>query len=88
MTPKQRDLARRALGLDNPIARGRSYRNRYIALIGSDAWREWVDMAQNGEAGEDILAIGGVSQWFSLTRKGANAATNPGESLDAKDFPS
>lgn len=77
MSPKQRELARHALGLDNPDAKGRSYRNRYVSYTGHP---EWDAMVKSGEACLEVNT-------YYLRREGAEAALNPGESLDPEDFP-
>lgn len=84
MTPRQRQLARHALGLPN--ARRRSYRNRFCAAYvpGGD-FDEWAALDRAGLArlinAQDRLAT------FHLTLAGARAALDPGESLCAEDFP-
>ncbi len=82
LTPEKRKLARHALGLDNPQARGRSYRNRYEVGIGSPIFDPWHEMVTAGlaERSKDGLR-------FRLTRYGAEAALYPGETLDPEDFP-
>lgn len=86
MTPAQRELARHFLGLDNPKARGESYRNRFYASRGHDAWHELHNMVGAGYANlEDMASDSRTLFW--LTRKGAELALNPGEKLDPEDFP-
>jgi hypothetical protein len=86
MTPEQRKLARHTLGLDNPDAKGRSYRNRYYASPGHSAWADLHIMVGNGWMNlEDVQ--GGVGTVFWLNRSGAELALDPGESLDSEDFP-
>ena len=84
MTPDQRKLARHALGLDNPDAKGQSYRNRYYASVGHPAWDNWHAMVGAGSANADDQS---TTTLFSLTRAGAIAALDPGETLDPEDFP-
>lgn len=87
MTPEQRKLARHALGLDNPDAKGRSYRNCYYASAGHPAWHDLHEMVGAGWANlED--KDGGRTTLFWLTLPGAVLALNPGEMLDPEDFPS
>lgn len=83
MTPRQRDLARCALGLGIRTGRNktvRSYRNRFFASIGHADYEDWKAMVAAGEAE-------GLGDPFWLTRAGAEAALNAGESLDPEDFP-
>lgn len=81
MTPRQRELARHALGLPN--RNRRSYRNRF--LTGGDCldWQSMVDLglAEAGKTDEHGRT------WFWLTRDGAKAALNRGEGLCREDFP-
>ena len=83
MTPAQKKLARHALGLDNPDARGKSYRNRYFAPIIGDDTVEWHKMKDAGLA--EITS--GSQPMFYLTIHGARAALNKGERLCPEDFP-
>lgn len=81
MTPRQRELARHALGLPND--RRRSYRNRFLA---GGLCEDWNAMTAAGlaEAGQpDDLG----RTWFWLTRAGAEAALDRGEMLCPEDFP-
>ena len=82
MTPAQKKLARHALGLDSPGARGRSYRNRFFCGV---THHDWQDMVRAGYAKHN----GGVGHesMFYLTEAGARAALNRGEKLDPEDFP-
>jgi hypothetical protein len=84
VTPAQRYLARHFLGLDNPSANGKSYRNRYYARRGHAAWIVLHDMVGEGLAN---LSDENGETTFWLTRKGAELALNPGEKLDPEDFP-
>lgn len=84
MTPEQRKLARHALGLDNPNAKGRSYRNRYYAGRGHEAWGTLHEMV--GQGWMNLVDVGGRSM-FWLTMVGAKLALDPGETLDPEDFP-
>jgi hypothetical protein len=84
MTPDQKTLARHALGLDNPDAKGRSYRNRFYASKGNAAWHELHNMVREGWMNlEDV----GSQTLFELTRTGALLALEAGETLDPEDFP-
>lgn len=88
LTPAQKKLARHALGLDNPDARGKSYRNRYFAPIIGDDTCEWHAMKDAGYA-EIASGRAGVSTgpMFYLTETGARLALNNGERLCSEDFP-
>lgn len=77
MTTEMKQLARHALGLDNPKANGRSYRNRYVAYSGNAVWDE---MVRRGWA---VLEV----STYCLRREGAELALEPGERLDPEDFP-
>lgn len=83
MTPKQREMARHALGLTD--GRMVSYRNRYTAALNSFSEMEWDDMVRHGWAvrGRD----GASSVGFCLTDTGARLVLNASESLDSEDFP-
>lgn len=86
MTPAQRTIARHALGLDSPNAKGMSYRNRYFASMGHPAWDDLHEMGKHGWINlEDIP--GQRSTLFWLTKTGAQLALGPGEKLDPEDFP-
>jgi len=78
MTPAQKRLARHALGLPNST--GRSMQNHFILRDGEAS--TVVEMLLRGHA-----TVGRAFE-YSLTRSGALAALEPGESLDPEDFPS
>lgn len=82
MTPKQRELARHALGFGNPHAGSRSYRNRYIIDADNE---DWLALCASGDACMEPTG-GGSRALFYLTRTGAEKALNPGETLDLEDF--
>ena len=86
MTPRQRELARHALGLDG--RRRRSYRNHYVCDIGTDEHTEWMQLLEAGLARRRacVEAFGGMDK-FSLTVAGAHQALEPRESLGPEDFP-
>ena len=84
MTPAQKRLARGALGLPNST--GRSYRNRYLTPYCPGPYDDWLRMVAAGLAEQHGRDRGG-SVWFSLTRSGALAALEPGETLNPEDFP-
>lgn len=86
MTPKQRDLARHALGLPN--RNRRSYRNRFFASYtpGGD-YEQWEEMREAGYAERARVSPDGRRYGFWLTESGALAALNKGESLCPEDFP-
>ena len=86
LTKSQRELARHALGLDGN--RLRSFRNHFVAGRDHSDHPDWtamvaVDLATvypspRGYGGADL---------FCLTKNGAQAALDAGESLDPEDFP-
>lgn len=84
LTPRQRELARHALGLDG--RRKCSYRNSFVAGEDHEDYADWIAMSAGG------LAIRRVEDWFGgddlfhLTRSGAELALDPGERLDEEDF--
>lgn len=87
MTPAQKELARHALGLPN--RQRKSYRNRFVAGNGHPDYLDWLVMVEDGNAerrGGKALPYGG-DDFFWLTRKGAEAALEPGEKLCPEDFP-
>lgn len=77
LTPEQRKLARHALGLDNPNAKGRSYRNRYVTAV--QFHPDWEAMMGDGFAER-------FGDTYYLTKAGALLALDPGESVDPEDF--
>lgn len=83
LTPDERALARHALGLPND--KKRSYRNRFAAARNTEACEQWEAMRAKGAA--DVFAYGEILKWFHLTKDGASAALDAGESLDPEDFP-
>ncbi len=86
LTPRQRELARHALGLNGE--RKSSYRNRFVAGPGHDDHPEWMRLCRKGAAERRTArAVLGGSDLFWLTRQGAEAALNAGETLDPEDFP-
>lgn len=85
MNKHQKRLARHALGLDNPDAGGKSYRNRYLAAHGSVSFVTWREMVREKLASEGSDTD--VGTWFYLTRDGATAALDKGERLCSEDFP-
>lgn len=83
MTPEQTKMARHALGLEQgPRV---SYRNRYVAGLGSPQEAAWDDLVRQGmaERGSEGLALVG----FCLTEAGARAVLRSDEDLDREDFP-
>ncbi|HEY8214617.1 MAG TPA: hypothetical protein VIG36_10875 [Methylocystis sp.] len=84
LTPRERELARHALGLDG--RRKRSYRNRYFACATGVKGIVWLGMVERGLAEKHGYDRVGLIE-FSITRSGALAALEPGESLDSEDFP-
>ena len=82
MTPEQIKMMRHALGLTD--GRKISYRNRYVAGLGTTQEADWNNLAAHGLAkrGEDGIAVVG----FCLTDAGARAVLHDGERLDPEDF--
>lgn len=88
MSPEQRALARHALGLPNE--KRQSYRNRYYSPPAHPSHALWEQMVAAGEAACVAPPRGRVSppyDHFELTPEGAALALEPGEHLDAEDFP-
>jgi hypothetical protein len=87
MTPRQKELARHALGLKEGTRR--SYRNHFVAGPGHEDYEEWRAMISAGLAVQARgTPISGGMDVFWLTRRGAEAALDPGEKLDpVDDFP-
>ena len=86
MSPRERELARHALGLPNKMRI--SYRNRFVAGPGHEDYNDWMQMVADGNAAVRIgstLPYGGDSL-FWLTEAGARQALNPREKLDPEDF--
>ncbi|WP_062220536.1 hypothetical protein [Aureimonas sp. D3] len=83
MTPEQRALARRALGLPNSLAR--SSRNYTAVHPNALAFAPWMEMVEAGLATVEKVGLSG--RVFLLTRAGAEAALEPHERLDPEDFP-
>lgn len=86
MDTASRELARHALGLPN--RRRKSYRNHFVAGDGHSDWVRWNEMVASGFA---IRRKGGPltggDDLFRLTKVGALAALDKGESLCPEDFP-
>lgn len=85
MTPKQRELARHALGMGRSK---RSYRNHFVTSLDTEDFMEWMKMAKEGYAvgrTSVMLPVGGMS--FNLTQEGAEKALNDDEELCPEDFP-
>jgi hypothetical protein len=84
MNYRQRKLARHALGLPNQNRR--SYRNRFTASYSPGDYDHWIDMLESGLADAMPMRSGDKNRQFWLTRKGAEAALEPGETLCPEDF--
>lgn len=84
MTPGQKRLARNALGLPNDDRR--SYRNRFHANRVGNEHARWLEMVTAGRAKHHTNPNGPLD-FFWLTRTGAEAALEPGETLCPEDFP-
>lgn len=90
MTDRQRELARHALGLSGVVSSRVTvtFRNFYCAALASPDHAEWLAMVVAGEAtGRPNALSPATADLFFLTRAGAQAALQPGESLDPEDFP-
>lgn len=85
MTPRQKQLARHALGLDG--SRKQSYRNRFFAGPGHADFADWQELVATGFAREREPNAVRPDHAFWLTREGADAALNKGERLCPEDFP-
>lgn len=86
LSPRERELARHALGLTD--GRTRSYRNRFVAGKGHADHPDWLRLVKRGLAGRRAgVKMFGGSDLFWLTRQGAELALKPGETLDPEDFP-
>jgi hypothetical protein len=87
MTPRQRELARHALGLPNKNRT--SYRNQFCAGDGHQDAADWEAMVAAGFASKRdgaTIPFGG-DHLFYLTDDGARMALEPREYLDSEDFP-
>lgn len=87
MTSAQITLARHALGLPNK--RGVSYRRHFVCGLGHTDHPDWLAMVEAGYATRrdgSTVPFGG-DDLFHITAAGAVLALEPGESLDAEDFP-
>lgn len=85
MTPKQRDLARHALGLDG--RRRQSYRNHFVTGEGSTDHLHWLALVEAGHAWRRAGSqLTGGDDLFRLTKAGAELALDSGESLNPHDF--
>jgi hypothetical protein len=83
LTAEETRVARHALGLPNELRR--SYRNRYFVGRETPAGRTWAGMVERGLAAADVGAA--PRTMFYLTRAGAVAALEAGESLCRECFP-
>ena len=86
LTVHELRIARHALGLDNPDAGGRSYRNRFYASRGHADWHTLHDMVGAGLMNLEDTS-NGKQTLFWLNPWGAKLALKPGELLDPEDFP-
>lgn len=84
MTPRQKELARHALGLPNKARK--SYRNRFLANPAGSDWQTWSEMVDAGHA-EHYPTEGKPFDLFCLTRAGAERALEGKETLCGEDFP-
>ncbi len=81
MSPEERDLARHALGLSK--RKRRSWRNHFVCATDP----HWERLVEAGLATVRRSAEPGGMHTYRLTRDGAEAALEPGDSLDPEDFP-
>lgn len=90
LTVLQLRCARHALGIANSIDK-KTYRNRYWVAKGSALaiTAAWKDLVARGYAVKQdrIYRPDNFLVCYSLTRAGAEAVLEPGESLDPEDFP-
>lgn len=85
MTPRQKELARHALGLPNEA--GVSYCNQYYITSDDRDFPEWQALLLEGFTKHRIyVGFTSVRSAFYLTRQGALLALEPGERLNPKDF--
>lgn len=84
LTPRERELARHALGLPNE--KRRSYRNRYYVGADTPTGRQWCELVARDLA-ILVRAPKVLCDHFHLTRAGAEAVLEAGETLDEEDFP-
>jgi len=87
MTPKQRELARHALGLS--AREKRAYRNSYVVDPACEDHDEWTAMVEHGAARVTTIRrnIYGGMDVFWLTHEGATLALGPRETLGDLRFP-
>lgn len=86
LTERQITLARHALGLPNGARK--SYRNYFVTGADSTDHPDWEAMVASGAAvRRGPLEIFGDDYCYHLTRSGADAALQEGESLCGEDFP-
>lgn len=89
LTPRERELARHALGLPNE--RRQSSRNRFYAPVGSEQNEMLSRLVPQGlcECRRSVVIRPRrvKHDFFTLTRAGAEAALEAGETLDEEDFP-
>lgn len=83
MSPKQRELARHALGFPNK--QNESYRNHFCVGPGQDDYEEWQDLISKGLAVKRTDGPWGGSHMFFLTLEGALMCRGPKEHLRRED---
>jgi len=87
MIPRQRELARHALGLS--ARHHRSYRNHFVCGPSHSDFFDWAVMVVEGNATyrpPRAVPFGGDAIFY-LTRAGAEDVLKRGEKLDPEDFP-
>lgn len=85
MTPRQKELARHALGLKD--GRKKSYRNRFFAGQGHPDYDDWIGLVRAGHAIKHSRRPVNGDFLFTLTTAGAQAVLEPAETLCPEDFP-
>lgn len=86
LNPKQRELARHALGLTGSCRM--SYRNYFSTGAGCADHVAWNEMVELGAAvAHRAVKMCAGDDVFCLTRLGAETVLNRGEKLSSEDFP-
>lgn len=82
MNDEQRRMMRHAIGLTR--GRKRTSRNRYCSPLNGPVFEAWEDIAKHGFAEGPFP--NGRTVMFYVTREGADAVREKGETLDPEDF--
>ena len=83
MTPRQRELARHALGFPNK--KNESYRNHFCIGEGGDGYEDWEDLVAKGLAVKRTSGPWAGDCMFHLTLKGALTVREREEHLSRED---